>query len=386
MFIAALCGCIAGEKTLAELEQESAKILADPDNVSRRKNIEPVFQLAAKYSTAGDTNKAIETYLRALEHQPWNLEAQISVAELQLSKGRSDAAREKAMLVWNRAETDALLSRAASLLNTNFSAKLPEQEAWPESTDVLALVPLGEVDAWLILDLRRELQRVLGIPVIIRHATLNIPSPGRDSVHTKAEELRQRLNALTKDRVFQQLLRTNNIAVKGDETDDEVFRLIERILQTERDKEPARRFREELGFLRRLGPQWDANALLNELRLAVTAVGGSRKGYLGVTKMDLYSNESRYVFGLAATGMNCGIVSYWRYRSALLEEPPNRDRLRERLLKQALSSAGFVFEVPRCTEPTCARAYANDLTEHDAKQPKLCASCREAFTRRFGKQ
>ena len=83
--------------------------------------------------------------------------------------------------------------------------------------------------------------------------------------------------------------------------------------------------------------------------------------------------------------MNCGIISYWRYRSALVEEPPNRDRLRERTLKQALSSAGLLFSLTRCTEPTCARAYANDLAEHDSKQPRLCSACKEAFSKRFRK-
>jgi predicted Zn-dependent protease len=54
-------------------------------------------------------------------------------------------------------------------------------------------------------------------------------------------------------------------------------------------------------------------------------------------------------------------------------------------LKQALSSTGLLFGLQRCINPTCARAYANGLTEHDAKQPKLCAACDEAFAKRFGK-
>lgn len=86
---------------------------------------------------------------------------------------------------------------------------------------------------------------------------------------------------------------------------------------------------------------------------------------------------------MAGNGMNCGIISDRRYRSALVEEPPNRDRLRERTLKQALSSAGLLFGLQRCTEPTCARAYANDLAEHDSKQPRLCVTCKEVFAKRF---
>lgn len=158
----------------------------------------------------------------------------------------------------------------------------------------------------------------------------------------------------------------------------------EALLNTEKDKEPARRFREELALLRRLGPQWEASGLVQQLGKEVGARPGSGMGYLGVTKMDLYGGESRFVFGLAAQGGNCGLISYHRYTSALADEPPTRDRLGQRTLKQALSSVGLLFGLARCTDPTCPRAYANGLTEHDAKQSTLCAACQQGFAKRFG--
>jgi predicted Zn-dependent protease len=385
LLLLASWGCVAAQKSLARLEQEADKVLADADNVSRRKNIAPVFELAARYAGTGATNKAIVTYLKALEHQPWNLDGQISVAELLSRTGQTNSAYEKAALVWNRAETDTLLARAATLLRTNFDSKLPSSQPWPDNTNALALVPVGEVDGWLMHDLRRDLQSVLQIPVIVRQTSLSIPTPGRDSLHMRAEELREKITAAKADPGFRNLLRTNNLSVTGNETDEQLFALTEKVLMISRDQEPVRRYREELEFLRRLGPQWDAKALLSEFRVAATAVGGSPKGFLAITKLDLYANQNRYVFGLAENGANCGIISYWRYRSALVEDPPNRDRLRERTLKQALSSVGFIYGVQRCTEPTCARAYANDLTEHDAKQPRLCNQCNDAFNRRFGR-
>jgi len=35
----------------------------------------------------------------------------------------------------------------------------------------------------------------------------------------------------------------------------------------------------------------------------------------------------------------------------------------------------LMFGLPRRTDPTCARAYANSLAEHDAKKVKLCPQC-----------
>jgi len=375
--------CFAAERSLAELEREATKVLSDPDNVSRRKRIAPVFELAARYATLGETNKALSYYSKALEHHPWNLDAQLAAAELLHARGETNRAQEKAVLVFSHAETDALLGRAARLLGTAFEPKLPESEPWPANTNALALVPVGEIDVWLVLDVRRELETILKIPVIIQHAPMTIPKPGRDALKLKAEDLRERIRKAKTDRAFQALLKQHNLSTKGLDEDEQVFALTEKILETESDKEQSRRFREELAFLRRLGPQWDANVLLNEVRQKFTAVAGSRRGYLGITEMDLYSNQNRYVFGLASMGMNCGIFSYLRYTSALLDEPPNRVRLRERTLKQALSSAGLLFGLQRCTEPTCARAYANDLPEHDSKQPKLCVACNEAFAKRF---
>jgi predicted Zn-dependent protease len=167
------------------------------------------------------------------------------------------------------------------------------------------------------------------------------------------------------------------------DSDDAIYTFVGKILNEERNKEPRRQLQEEWEFLKRLGPQWDSTNLLNCMREVVSVRPRSNVGFLAVTQMDLYSNESRYVFGLAEQNANCGIVSYRRYKSDLLDEPTNRERLRQRTLKQALSSTGLLFGIPRCTDPTCARAYANSLTEHDAKEVRLCSQCRDGFHQRF---
>ena len=376
---------LAADKPLTDLEREANEVLSDPDNVSRRKRIAPVFELASRYATAGSTNRALSYFSKGLEHHPWNLEAQVTVAELLFGAGDTGKAREKATLVFSRAETDALLGRAAKVLGTTFESTLLESEPWPANTNALALVSVGEIDAWLLRDLRRDLQSALQMPVIIQRRQVAIPKPGRDALHLKAEDLREKIAKAKNDPAFQALLKQHKLSTRGLDDDERLFALAEKILETERDKDQVARFREELAFLRRLGPQWDSVPLLDQVKQTSGTVGGSVRGVLGVTKLDLYANQNRYVFGMAGNGMNCGLISYWRYRSALVEEPPNRDRLRERTLKQALSSTGLLFGLQRCTEPTCARAYANDLAEHDSKQPSLCVTCKEAFAKRFRK-
>lgn len=370
----------------ADLKREADQVLAIPDNVAQRAGIAPVFKLAEQYAAAGKTNEALSYYLKGLEHQPWNLDAQLAVARLLRSTGDTNGAQQKAELVWKYAETDALLAGAAELLGKPFDLQLPKSEPWPKDSFALALVAYGNVDAWLLLELRADLPKLLGIPVIIRQLPLDLPKPGREPLHLRAEDLRKRIATSRQDPRFELLVNKLNLETNSLSTDMEVFAFAEAVLNSETNKEPARQFREELALLRRLGPQWDANELVTRVGTAFAAKPGSERGYLAVTPVDLYANDSRYLFGLAAIGANCGVFSYHRFTSAIVADPPNRDRLKERALKQALSSVGLMFGLPRCTDPTCARAYPNSLNEFDAKQLKLCLQCQEGFAKRFGKK
>jgi predicted Zn-dependent protease len=78
-------------------------------------------------------------------------------------------------------------------------------------------------------------------------------------------------------------------------------------------------------------------------------------------------------------------MSYRRFTAAFNDETPNSGRLALRLKKQALSSIGHCFDVERCDTPWCARAYPNNLQEHDAKSAFLCAKCRAGFQLAFKK-
>lgn len=373
----------ASEQSLETLQREADSVLNNPDNLVRRSQVASVFRLAERLTALGETNKALGYYHSALEHEPWNLPAQLAVADLLNKIDKTAEAQQKAELVWNYAETDALLSEAAKLLNKSFSVEIPQDEISPSASNQLVLVPVGNIEVWLLLELRNELKNLLGFPVLIQPLSVEIPQPARDAVHLRAEDLRQRLEKAQESPEFRSLLNKLDLKLKSSTSDDEVFAFTEAVLRSERDKEPLRRFTEELAFLRRLGPQWDASGLLTNMNKAFSPKPGSGVGYLAVTKMDLFASDSRYVFGLAGIGSNCGIFSYHRFTAAVLDTPPNRERLKQRVLKQALSSTGLLFGLKRCTDPTCARAYVNDLAEHDAKRLILCAECLQGFAKRF---
>ena len=54
---------------------------------------------------------------------------------------------------------------------TSFTEGLPENEPWPTGLCGLIVVPCGGVKVWLALELREELQKILGSPNV-RHSLI----------------------------------------------------------------------------------------------------------------------------------------------------------------------------------------------------------------------
>ena len=104
------------------------------------------------------------------------------------------------------------------------------------------------------------------------------------------------------------------------------------------------------------------------------------QGYLAITDEDICEGEARWRFGGAFPGY--GVVSYHRFTAAFNGEPQDRSRLIARTLKQALSSANFILDIPRCANPNCARAYPHSLSELDRKPTDLCRQCKDALEQR----
>jgi len=101
------------------------------------------------------------------------------------------------------------------------------------------------------------------------------------------------------------------------------------------------------------------------------------KGYLGITEADLFTRDYNFLYGWGGPGH--AVMSYHRFTAAFNKEPPNRPKLLERAVKQALSSTFYILDIPRCTSPACARAYPHSLAEHDQKTADLCNDCKRAL-------
>ena len=116
--------------------------------------------------------------------------------------------------------------------------------------------------------------------------------------------------------------------------------------------------------------QVDADMILDDMWSRIYKK--DHEGYLAVTSKDLRAPGLRFCFGLS-TNDGVAVLSYARF-----ETNATHDLLLERTLKQALSSTGLMFDLPRCEDQLCARAFPNSVYEHDLKGA-LCEVCKRQF-------
>ena len=104
------------------------------------------------------------------------------------------------------------------------------------------------------------------------------------------------------------------------------------------------------------------------------------QGVLGVTAYDIYAKDYNFLFGWKSRNKSAG-MSYNRFIS---DQAPITNQIK-RVVMQGLSSAGHLIGIPRCSIDTCARAYPNSLSEHDAKEDILCFECRDNLIKLYNK-
>ncbi len=128
--------------------------------------------------------------------------------------------------------------------------------------------------------------------------------------------------------------------------------------------------------------QYDADRLTTTLDKKTSKTHDPNvAGYIGITEQDIYTSDYNFLYGWHF--YNIGVMSYHRFTAEFNDEQQNRPRLRERFAKQLISSAFHTFDIPRCTSPLCARAYPNDIEEHDRKKLDICSECRKQLEQKI---
>ncbi len=97
---------------------------------------------------------------------------------------------------------------------------------------------------------------------------------------------------------------------------------------------------------------------------------------LGVTDLDLYSDNLNFVFGQASPMIHSAVISLYRLRPSFYGEE-DKTLFLERLRKEAVHEIGHVLGLSHCDSPSCVMYFSNSILEVDRKGIELCEHCRE---------
>ncbi|MCK4600882.1 MAG: hypothetical protein KAU28_00350 [Phycisphaerae bacterium] len=370
----------ASKKSIAQLRREADKILK-LSNVTARTEVDVVFQLAERLVKARRTKDALKYYVAGLELQPWAMKHQLAYAQFLTKHGNKTLAKERAELIINYSEQDSLRVQAMELLGQKANLTIPEISKLPGDGPALVLVPFGEIQILLVKDIAKALEKELDIPVITQNANLKLPPPKRDPLKQFTQRLRESVMKCEGEALFEQILNEENLEIENLQKDENLLRFYKAILAETADESAVEKFLSTIAMLKKRPKQWPADKLINLLKNTAKPYARRHVGYLGITEKDIYAKDYNFLFGWASRGW--AVMSYRRFMADFNNELPNRKRLLKRAYMQCLASAGHVFNVKRCSDPRCARAYPHCLSEHDAKSGKLCNQCKKGFKKAF---
>jgi len=118
--------------------------------------------------------------------------------------------------------------------------------------------------------------------------------------------------------------------------------------------------------------QYHSTELLERLR---TEVASDSWRLLGVSQLDLFMPILTFVFGEAQIEDKCAVVSVHRLQQEFYGLPSDRQRMQERLLKEAIHELGHTLGLMHCRDYGCAMAASHSVEWIDIKSTEFCGDC-----------
>jgi len=355
------------ELSISELKT----IISDAEkqgNVGARSHIHQYWQLADLYLINKDYQNAYDIIIKGLRLDSWNYKYQKIASEIEVMNQEYEKAYYRLnFIINNLSELGSIYNESLQQMkNINIAKTDLRPISLPGHYVYIATYPNLNYDVVDALSARVSEEygiEVKTINVGLKESENNIRDRQLDVYDEIIDDIYLRYSKESIGIFLQQIGVTSEAMYTREGKRRFVYALLNQ-------NDDGRRQWEEIELVK---SQYSSDALLEQLshRFMNYSNDPHCLGILGVTSNDIYENDYNFLFGWARKGM--GVISYARF---LLGNPTD-EQFEKRTVMQALSSAGFVIGIPRCTNPTCARAYPNSLDEQDRKDDKLCNECRE---------
>ena len=102
---------------------------------------------------------------------------------------------------------------------------------------------------------------------------------------------------------------------------------------------------------------------------------------LGILEKDIYSKNFNFVFGIAKRRSHAALISsarltesFYRDHGMMYRKWETKEKVEERILKEAIHELGHTFGLKHCSNK-CVMRFSDSLADTDKKLVKFCASC-----------
>lgn len=328
-----------------------------------------ISEHAKELVAQGKTAEAVSVLRDLLATAPFDYAAHLL---LMAHDPESERARASARVVFNNAEADEEITKAADFLGS-------EKPAY-ESFEVLdqgerglqvILIPLPPCNLWVLEEVAKVFEGMTDIPVRIRRLPQKWiwGAPERVYRQRDIQKMLVRMKEAHIDFTGWSALRYAEALTEAVKNADALSQywfgdLVEDIMQ-----EPGQHF---------VDPYVDRFCAL----LAEQRSDDKRTMYVGITENNIYSGDSNYVFSLGRTSGDspASILSYYMMLGSTLEdEYTSRTRLVERIAKEIVPASLKQLGIPRSTDPTCPYSYASGISRLDQKTLTLADELQRAL-------
>ncbi len=360
-------------KELTKQIEEGKKI----GNVYSNSIVDSYWELVDIYEKEKQKDTAYALILEGLQLDPWNFTYQLKAAEYEYEKKNYNKAYTRVVFLENNAFEDTKIGKKVKTLKVNLLKKIDTKDKAELSPQLpeyyLYVAAYPKVNTFITEIVANKVAEAYGIQVkIFNLSQAEDEKNMRDRSKQYIEDYANDIIQNNTEEVIQDFLDEIELSKKTLDSFDGKKTFLFELLMRSGNSDTWKQILSIPG-------QYDASALLAQLEKEHRALLNEKYclGILGITSEDIFQNDYNFLFGLAKKKV--GIISDARFNAST----NNFSLYIKRTVMQALSSAGFVIDIPRCTTANCSRAYPNSLEEQDRKEAYLCDECLENLQNRY---